>query len=151
MGVENMFTKSTLAELTGLEPRQVTFLVDKGVVQSAGGGGKRGANFSFSRRDAVDACVAAELFRFGVTYKVIKSFLNEFRDGYDYGSRNISSKTGAKGAKWLVLRSGTKGFNATIMHAERPDVEQKMNKAIIACIVIDMARIEDRVETADLE
>lgn len=147
-----MFTKSSLADLTGLEPRQVTFLIDKGVIKSADGGGKRGANFSFSRRDAVDACVAAELFRFGITYKVIKSFLDEFRDphdGYDYDTRNIYSDTGEKAKKWLILRSGTKGFKATVMHAERPQVERKMSKAIIGCIVIDMARIEDRVEAAE--
>jgi hypothetical protein len=146
-----MFTKSSIAELTCLEPRQVTFLIDKGVIQSVEGGGKRGANFHFSRRAAVDACVAAELFRFGITYKVINSFLVDFRDGYDYDTRNIYSDTGEKAKKWLILRSGAKGFEATVMHAERPKVEQKMSKTIIGCIVIDMAQIEDRVENADVE
>jgi hypothetical protein len=143
-----MFSKAQIAELTGLEPRQITFLIDKGVIQTAGGGGKRGANFSFSGHDAVDACVAAELFRFGITYKVIAAFLTDFRHGYDYGGRNIDSQTGAKGGKWAILRAGAKGFEAIILHADRPKVEGKMSRGMIACLVIDMARIEDRVEKA---
>lgn len=145
-----MFTKKSLSELTGLEPRQVTFLIDQKVIQSAEGGGRRGANFRFSRRDAVDACVAAELFRFGITYTVINAFLEDFRKEYDYGTRNIYSDTGKKANKWLFLQAGAdKVFKATVMHAERPKVEQKMNKSAIACIVLDMALIEDRIEKAD--
>jgi hypothetical protein len=143
-----MFTKSSLAELSGLDPRSVTFLIDKGVIRPDSGGGRRGANFSFSWNGALDACVAAELFRFGITYKVINAFLKDFRKSYDYGSRMIKSEAGTKGGKWLILRPEGKNFRAIIVHAERPKVEERK---ITACIVIDMALIEDRVEAANRE
>jgi hypothetical protein len=146
-----MFTKASLAALAQLEPRQVTFLIDKGIIKSAGGGGKRGANFSFDRRAAVDACVAAELVRFGQTYKVINNFLDKFRKDYNYGEHMVSSETGAKvGGKWLILCLSDKGFEALVRLAPVPLLERHMKDGR-SRIVIDMARIEDRVEAADLE
>jgi hypothetical protein len=146
-----MFTKASIAELTGLEPRQVTFLIDKGVIQSADGGGKRGANFHFSPGDAVDACVAAELFRFGITYKIIKNFIDDFRKEYHYGEHMVSSETGAKvGRKWLILCAGDKSFDALVRLDARPGLERDLKDGR-SRIVIDMTKIEDRVENADLE
>lgn len=78
--MKTTFTRKEISEKTGLQPRQIQFYTDAGVVGfEEGSGGTRGKARKYSEEHMKDFMIVKELADYGITYTKIKQILDNLK------------------------------------------------------------------------
>jgi DNA-binding transcriptional MerR regulator len=146
-----VYSSSEIGKATGLNARQIQFLTENGVLVPVEGGGQRGRARQFTAFGVVEALLAAKLMKFGVTVRVIKNFIEDFRaKPYRYTVSMVDSESGKRAYPYLIFyidTSAKEGYQAIFVpNGGNKAVAEMERKEIPEAFMINFRYIHEAIE-----
>ncbi len=144
------FTKKEVSAITELNPRQVQFYTEQGVVTPAEDRGEgRGKTRRYSKKNLADFFVIKEMADFGVPVGIVRSLVSHLSWGPILNAAAEFKKDPAARHYLILFKRGAEYSHKiqTVEKSDRAILTIKLMDGYPGCFVIDLNRMFEKLES----